>query len=200
MLALIMAGGIGKRMNSDDEKPMLNLSSRPMISYVLGALKNCNSFNKIIGLVSKNTPRTAHFLANNNVQVAFSSGTDYVKDLNYALELVRPNKVFIISSDLPLINSNTVRNIVDSFDRCKKSCLTVVVSKILIDELGVGTDYYFEHNGNNVCHSGVSIIDSSKISGYDRIEEELLVMDKPQLALNVNTMHELKLAEKMLTK
>jgi GTP:adenosylcobinamide-phosphate guanylyltransferase len=122
-----------------------------------------------------------------------------VKDLNYALELVRPNKVFIISSDLPLIDSNTIKKIVDSFDRCKKPCLTVVVSKTLVDELGVRTDYYFEYNGNNVCHSGVSIIDSSKISGYDKIDEELLVMDKPQLALNVNTMHELKLAEKMLS-
>ncbi|MGH9876484.1 MAG: NTP transferase domain-containing protein [Nitrososphaerales archaeon] len=194
-----MAGGMGKRMNSDEEKPMLNVSSEPMISYVLSALKNCNCFNKIIGLVSKNTPRTAHFLANNNVQVAFSSGTDYVKDLNYALELVRPNKVFIISSDLPVIDSNTIKTIVDSFDRCKKPCLTVVVRKILLDELGVGTDYYFEHNGNNVCHSGVSIIDSSKLSGYEKMDEELLVINKQQLALNVNTMHELRLAEKMLT-
>jgi adenosylcobinamide-phosphate guanylyltransferase len=198
LLALIMAGGTGTRMNSDEEKPMLNVSNKPMISYVLSALKNCNCFNKMIGLVSKNTVRTAHFLANNNVQVAFSSGTDYVKDLNYALELVRPNKVFIISSDLPLIDSNTIKQIVDSFDKCKKPCLAVVVSKTLIDELGVGTDYCFKYNGNNVCHSGVSIIDSSKISGYEKIDEELLIMDKPQLALNVNTMHELKLAEKML--
>ena len=193
-----MAGGMGKRMNFDEEKPMLNLSNKPMISYVLSALKDCNRFNKIIGLVSKNTVRTAHFLANNNAQVAFSSGTDYVKDLNYALELVRPNKVFVVSSDLPLIDSDTVKQIVDSFGRCKKPCLTVVVSKILLGKLGVGIDHYFEHDRNNVCYSGVSIIDSSRISGYDRIDEELLVIDKPQLAMNVNTINELKLAQKML--
>ncbi len=199
MLAVIMAGGMGKRMNSSEEKPMLGVGNRPIISYVVEALKNSNCFDKIIGLVSRNTARTAHFLANNNVQVALSSGTDYVKDLNYALQLLKPNKVFIISSDLPLMDSNTIKEIVDSFDRCKKPCYTIVVSKILVDELGVSTDYSFEYNGNDVCHSGVSIIDSSKISGYEKIEEELLVMDKPQLALNVNTIHELKLAEKMLT-
>ena len=199
MLALIIAGGQGTRMNTSEEKPMLRVGNRPMISYVVEALKNSNCFDKIIGLVSKNTARTAHFLANNNVQVALSSGTDYVKDLNYALQLLKPNKVFIISSDLPLIDSNTIKKIVDSFDRCRKPCLTVVVSKILIDELGVSTEYCFEHNGNNVCHSGVSIIDSSKLSGYEKIDEELLVMDKPQLALNVNTIHELEIAEKMLT-
>jgi len=98
-----------------------------------------------------------------------------------------------------LMDSNTVKEIVNAFDRCKKPCLTVVVSKALVDELGVSTDYCLEYNGKIVCHSGVSIIDSSKVSGYDSIDEELLIMDKPQLALNVNTMHELKLAEKMLT-
>jgi adenosylcobinamide-phosphate guanylyltransferase len=199
LLALIIAGGKGTRMNSSEEKPMLGVGNRPMISYVLEALKNSNCFDKIIGLVSRNTSRTAHFLSNNNVQVAFSSGIDYVKDLNYALELLKPNKVFVVSSDLPLIDSSTVKQIVDGFARCKKPCLTVVVSKILVDELDVRTDYSFEYNGNDVCHSGVSIIDSSKLSGYEKIDEELLVIDTPQLALNVNTMHELKLAEKMLS-
>ena len=194
-----MVGGMGRRMHSAEEKPMLIVSNKPMISYVLDALKNSNCFDKIIALVSNNTPKTAQFLANNNVQVANSSGTDYVKDLNYALELVKPSKVFIISSDLPLIDSDTVKKIVGSFDRCKKPCLTVAVSKVLFDELGVSTDYCLEYNGKIVCHSGVSIIDSSKVSGYDSIDEELLIMDKPQLALNVNTIHELKLAEKMLT-
>jgi len=194
-----MAGGMGTRMLSNEEKPMLAVKNKPMVSYVLDALKNSECFDKIIGLVSKNTPRTAHFLANNNVQVVIGSGTDYVKDLNRALELVRPNKVFTISSDLPLMNSNTVKKIVGAFDRCKKPCLTVVVSKALVDELGVSTDYGVEIGGKIVCHCGVSIIDSSKISGYDSIDEELLIMDEPQLALNVNTMHELKLAEKMLT-
>ena len=194
-----MAGGMGTRMLSNEEKPMLAVKNKPMVSYVLDALKNSECFDKIIGLVSKNTPRTAHFLANNNVQVVIGSGTDYVKDLNRALELVRPNKVFTISSDLPLMNSEMVKNIVNAFDGCKKPCLTVVVSRTLLEEIGVSTDYSLEYCGNIVCHSGVSIIDSAKVSGYASIDEELLIMDKPQLALNVNTMHELKLAEKMLT-
>jgi len=194
-----MAGGTGSRMHSAEEKPMLIVKNKPMISYVLDALKNSNCFDKIIALVSSNTPKTAQFLAKNNVQVANSSGTDYVKDLNYALELVKPNKAFIISSDLPLIDSSTVEKIVGSFDRCKKPCLTVVVSKALLDDLDVSTDYCVEYDGKIVCHTGVSIIDSSQVSGQSNIDEELLLIDKLQLALNVNTMHELKLAEKMLT-
>ncbi|MFQ5970519.1 MAG: NTP transferase domain-containing protein, partial [Nitrososphaerales archaeon] len=187
------------RMLSAKEKPMLIVRDKPMISYILHALMNSNCFDKIIALVSANTPRTAQFLAKKNVQVANSSGTNYVKDLNFALRLVKPNKVFIISSDLPLIDSNTVKKIVSTFDRCKKPCLTVVVSKALLDDLEVSTDYYVEHDGKIVCHTGVSIIDSSHVTGQSNIDEELLLMDKLQLALNVNTMQELKLAEKMLT-
>ena len=112
---------------------------------------------------------------------------------------MKPNKAFIISSDLPLIDSSTVEKIVGSFDRCKKPCLTVVVSKALLDDLDVSTDYCVEYDGKIVCHTGVSIIDSSQVSGQSNIDEELLLIDKLQLALNVNTMHELKLAEKMLT-
>ena len=178
-----MAGGTGSRMHSAEEKPMLIVKNKPMISYVLDALKNSNCFDKIIALVSSNTPKTAQFLAKNNVQVANSSGTDYVKDLNYALELVKPNKAFIISSDLPLIDSSTVEKIVGSFDRCKKPCLTVVVSKALLDDLDVSTDYCVEYDGKIVCHTGVSIIDSSQVSGQSNIDEELLLIDKLQLCL-----------------
>ncbi len=194
-----MAGGMGRRMLSNEEKPMLTIKNKPMINYVIDALRNSNCFDKIIAFASINVPRTAQFLAKNNIQVENSPGDNYVKDLNYALELVKPNKAFIIPSDLPLVDSNTVKQIVDSFDKCKKPCLAVVVSKAFVDGLDISTDYCLEYNGKTVCHSGVSIIDTSTVSGYDSIDEELLIMDELQLALNVNTMDELKLAEKMLT-
>ena len=193
-----MAGGMGRRMLSTEEKPMLTVKNRPMVSYVLDVLNNSNCFEKIIALVSSNTPRTAGFLANKGVQVANSSGKDYVTDLNYILRFIKPNKAFIISSDLPLMDSKTVKEIVGTFEGCKKPCLTVVVSKTFVDELDASTDYCLEYNGKIVCHSGISIIDSSRIVGFDIIDEELLVMDKLQIALNVNTMRELELAERMM--
>ncbi|MFQ5941249.1 MAG: NTP transferase domain-containing protein [Nitrososphaerales archaeon] len=198
MLALIMAGGMGRRMLSKEEKPMLLVKGQPIISYVLTALKNSNCFEKIIAYVSYNTPKTAQFLAEAGAAVANSSGSDYVMDLNYALGLVRPNKAFIISGDMPLIDCDTIKKIVGSFDSCKKPCLTVMVSKAMLMHLGVSTDYCLEHDGKIVCNTGVSVIDSSKVSQYSNIDEEFLVMDRMQLAINVNTKHELEIAEKFL--
>jgi adenosylcobinamide-phosphate guanylyltransferase len=198
MLAIIMAGGMGKRMLSKEEKLMMLIKGKPIISYVFNALKNSNCFDKIIALISNNTPKTAQFLANMGAEVANSSGYDYVKDLNYALELIKPNKAFIISGDMPLIDSNTIKKIVSSFDRCQKPCLTVMVSKEVFDDLDMDANYCLEHNGKIICNSGISIIDSSRVKGLSNIEEEYLIMDKIQLALNVNTKHELQLAEKLL--
>lgn len=192
-----MAGGIGKRMLLKEEKPMLLLNGKPMISYVLTALKNSNCFQKIIALVSNNTPKTAQFLAN-DTEVANSSGIDYVKDLNYILELIKPNKAFIISADLPLIDSNTIKQIVNAYEKCKKPCLTVMVSKALLDDLDIDSDYRLEYNGKIICNTGISIIDSSKVRGYSNIDEEFLIMDKIQVAINVNTKHDLKIAERYI--
>ncbi len=198
MLALIMTGGRGRRMLSNEEKPMMLVKGKPMVSYVFNALKDSNCFQKIIAVVSDNTQKTAQFLAKAGAEVANSSGSDYVKDLNYALEIIRPNKALVISGDMPLVDSSTIKKIVSSFDNCKKPCLTVMVSKEVFDDLGVTADYCLEHNGRIVCNTGISIIDSSQVNGYSSIDEELLVMDKIQLAINVNTKHELQIAERML--
>ncbi|MEM3083624.1 MAG: NTP transferase domain-containing protein [Nitrososphaerales archaeon] len=198
MLAIIMAGGVGKRMLSREEKPMLLLKGKPMVNYVLRALRDSNQFEKIIALVSNNTPRTAQFLSSTGVEIANSSGTDYVKDLNCALELVKPNTALIISADIPLIDSSTIKKIVSSFRSCKKPCLTVMVSKAILDDLDMSADYCIEHNGMVICNTGISIIDSSSVDGYSKIDEEFLVMDKVQLAVNVNTKQELQIAERIL--
>ena len=106
-----MSGGMGRRMLSKEEKPMLMVKGKPMIDHVFTALKNSNCFEKILIIGSVNTPNTTRFLANIGVEIINSSGSDYVKDLNYALELIRPNKVLVISGDMPLIDSNTIKKI-----------------------------------------------------------------------------------------
>jgi adenosylcobinamide-phosphate guanylyltransferase len=200
MLALVMAGGRGRRILTNEEKPMLLINSKPLVSYVFNALKGCGCFDKILAVVSNNTPKTAEFLARSGAQIVNSSGTDYVRDLNYALELLTPNKIFVISADMPLIDANTIKKIVSNFDKCEKACLSVMVSKVLLDDLDITADYCLEHSGKTICNTGISIIDSSKVEGFSNIDEEFLVMDKVQVAVNVNTKHELQLAEKLLVK
>ena len=46
MIGLIMAGGKGTRMQSDEEKLLLEYK-KPLILHVIDALKNSNCFEKI---------------------------------------------------------------------------------------------------------------------------------------------------------
>ena len=61
MIALVMAGGKGTRMNSSEEKLLLEYK-KPIIFHVLDALKNSNCFTKIITATSSNSPKTKEML------------------------------------------------------------------------------------------------------------------------------------------
>lgn len=199
LIAIIMAGGRGRRMRSGQEKPMMSLKGRPMVGYVMEALRSSGCFERIMAVVSGGTPRTAQFLAGQGAMVSNSSGAGYVKDLGYILGLIKPKRTLVTPGDLPLLDAGIVREIASRFEHCRKPSLAVVVSKALVERMGADTEYCFEHDGKIVCYTGISVIDSSRVSGYDAMEEEILVMDEPRLALNVNTVSELRLAERLLT-
>ena len=57
MIGLIMAGGKGTRMNSDEEKLLLTYE-KPVILHVVEALQKSNCFTRIIALTSPNSPKT----------------------------------------------------------------------------------------------------------------------------------------------
>ena len=47
------------------------------------------------------------------------------------------------------------------------------------------------------CHSGITIFNTVAV-GTEPVEEHYLVMNRKEIALNVNTKEELELAEKLL--
>ena len=48
VIALVMAGGKGTRLNMDCEKPLLELADKPMIDYVLSSLSKSSYIKKFI--------------------------------------------------------------------------------------------------------------------------------------------------------
>ena len=112
MIGLIMAGGKGTRMKSNEEKLLLKYK-KPIISHVIDALKNSNCFEKIIVATSPNSPQTRNFLVENNLTTLETSGKDLVMDLNNILKRL-DNFVFVTSGDLPLLDGAIIKKIVDT--------------------------------------------------------------------------------------
>jgi len=107
MIGLIMAGGKGTRMQSNQEKLLLEYK-KPLILHVIDALKNSNCFEKIFAATSPNSPQTRKILVDKDVTVIETLGENFVTDLNNILKDL-DDYVFVTSGDLPLLDKKVQR-------------------------------------------------------------------------------------------
>ena len=194
--ALIMAGGKGSRMSLQQEKPLLAVCGKPMIEHVLCALRNAKKVDNIVVAVSRHTPKTAKMMKEYSVKTLVTPGTDFVSDFQYAVEKLKLNTFMTISADLPLITADIIDEIIECYMRCNKPSLTVAIPAETREDLGLDADYAFEKEGKKLVPAGINIIDGKRISEKD-LEEETLVLAKEEVALNVNTPRDLRIAENL---
>lgn len=192
--ALVMAGGKGTRLSLSGEKPLLRVGSKPLIEHVLMALKNAKKVNNIVVAVSNHTPKTANLMLNYPVSIIKTPGKGYISDMAYAIRTLGLHTVLAISADLPLIKADIIDDIVEFYERSGKSALSVAVSVDTKDRLGLGRMYEFEFNGKLLVPAGINLIDGQKID-REELEEEIYVLEKKEVAININTVKELKIAE-----
>jgi len=199
LTALIMAGGQGTRMKIKCEKPLIKIMGKPMLQWVIEAVKESNTASRIIIAVSKNTPKTAEEALKLSIEVIETPGKDYISDYQYAIKKLKLKKVLILPSDLPLINGEIIREIVSYYIDSNASALSVMVPLTLCKKLDLTPEYIFKINEELVSPVGVNIIDG-KVIDEAFVKQEVLVLNKIELAINVNTIRELKLAEQFFHK
>jgi len=197
--ALLMAGGKGTRMVLNEEKPLLKVGDRPMIEHILETLKDTEKIEKIVVTVSKHAPKTAKFVEKFPVKILKTPGKDYVSDVEYAVGTLNLETVLTISADLPLITSGIIDIVIERYIRCGKPALTVAVPMETKQRLGLGGEYVIEVGNRRLVPAGINIIDGKKIDEGE-LEEEIFVIDEEEVAVNVNTPHDLKIAEQLFTK
>ncbi len=184
MIGLVMAGGKGIRMNSDNEKLLLKYK-KPVILHVIDSLKNSNCFSKIISITSSNSPKTKKLLQKNNVETFDTPGIGYVEDLNLVLKTI--NDVVLVSSgDLPLLDKEIIQKIVTYYNS-QNIWTSILVTNKFLSTLGIESDYSVNFD-NQTCHySGISLINSKKITSLDNLEENFVIIDDKRIAFNLNT-------------
>ena len=197
--ALVMAGGKGTRMALSEEKPMLKVGGKTVIEHVLAALENAEKVDSIVVAVSDYTPKTARFMAKFPVKVIKTPGKEYVSDMGYAVKKLKLQTVLAVAADLPLITGETIDDIVERYEQCGKPALTVVVSMETKEKLGLGREYAFEVKNELVVPAGINVIDGRRID-EEELDEEICVVDRKEVAVNINTIQELRIAENLFTK
>ncbi len=197
--ALVMAGGKGSRLKLYQEKPMLRIGGKPVVEHVIAALRGAKLVNRVVVTVSDFTPRTARYLQNFPVEVIETPGKEYVSDMGYAVKTLHLGTVLAIAADLPLVTSEIIDEIIWQYEQCGKSALAVAVPIELREQLGLGVGYAFDWKDKRVVYAGINVNDGKRIDESE-LEQDVLVVDKPEVAVNINTVKELKIAEEEFAK
>ena len=187
MIGLVMAGGKGTRMKSNEEKLLLPYK-QPLVLHVIDALKNSNCFEKIIAATSPNSPQTKNILVENNITIIETSGEGFVTDLNNILKQL-DDFVLVSSGDLPLLDGDIIKQIIDNVNH-DKTWTSIVTTKSFQNSLNLEPECISTLNDEDYAQTGISIVNASKISNLNTIEEDYLIIDDKRVCFNINTKNE----------
>ena len=190
MIGLVMAGGKGARMNLDHEKLLLKYK-KPIILHVVDSLKDSNCFSKILALTSSNSPNTKILLQENNIEIFDTDGIGYVEDLTLVLQSTN-DSVLVTSGDLPLLDKEIIRQIVNHYDP-KQIWTSILVTNKFLTTLGLESDFSIHYNNEKCNYTGISLINTSKINSSEDIDENYIIIDDKRIAFNLNTKRDYEL-------
>jgi adenosylcobinamide-phosphate guanylyltransferase len=218
---VLMCGGKGSRLNTDPtvkvEKPLLELKNKPLIEYMIEAVQNSKKNFKIYAAVSKNTVKTKEFLKSRyckDITLIETTGSGFSNDYLIVLQFFKDkenkgkngiedfanNKILFLPTDLPLISSKTLDEIADLY-QSSPSIAIVVDKKMFIQNNFVPSTFVTEISKVDYCYTGISILDFHTIAGLehiDQIKELPMIMSNLELVYNINTVDDLKKAEKFI--
>lgn len=201
MDAVVMAGGMGKRLGLE-EKPLTMLLGKPMISYVIEALLASENIDRIFVATSPRVKKTNLWLfdfikQNTNVTMITTKGDGFVNDMASAVEEAGIiGGVLIIMADLPLITPALIDRTIEKYREVNTPALSVHMKLEVCTRLGLRPDTVFHKNGGFIVPCGINILDAGRIR--EEQEDYNLILDDEELALNVNTLDDLAVCERYL--
>ncbi|MBE6487377.1 MAG: GTP--adenosylcobinamide-phosphate guanylyltransferase [Methanosphaera stadtmanae] len=189
--ALVMAGGLGTRMDLDIEKPLIILNGKPMIEYVVRALLESKYVDNILVAVSPNTPNTKEFLKKFPVTVIETSAKGYIEDLSEVLsnrKYVKEDEVIMtIVADLPFVTAQHIDEVLETYYSRNKPAMCVSVPEKLFNEYGIKPTLVFD----GLVPSGVNML----IANTQEQDQTIYITEHVELAFNINTVGDLNLSK-----
>lgn len=190
--AVVMAGGRGTRLKTPVEKPLFKLHDKPLIKYVLDNLNSSKLIEKVIIATSPNAPETEEYVKKLNYEILETPGVDYLNDLSLILKHFEKNSkkdtLLFINADLPFIKGECIDYILNQYFKSKKEALSTLIPVTIFNNLNL--KYEYEYKG--LVPVGVNVLKS-----IDKIQDECqLIIEKEELAFNINTLQDASVADK----
>jgi len=199
LTALVMAGGKGRRMKLSGEKPLLEIGNISMIERVVNALKNASGIDRIVVLTSKHTPKTFEVAKRLLVECLETLGENYISDVQYAVRKLKLGVVLTVAADLPLITGEIVDEVLAKHEKSGKPSSTVMVPFETCGRLGLRVGHTIKVGDRRLVPVGLNVIDGRRIDESE-LDQEIIVIDREELAVNVNDPEGLKVAQRLSVK
>ena len=190
-----MAGGRGSRLKMG-EKPLVKLFGRPLIDYVALALED-SSVDRIFVSATENVPQTREWAVKRGLAVVETGSYGYVADMIEAVQKARvTDPIMIIMADLPLVTSDLIDEIIDVYESRPEPALSTHTPLELHSRLDRRPDSLFNYRGRLIVPAGINVLNGAEIEKEQ--EDFHLIMERIELAVNVNVPGDLKLCERIM--
>jgi adenosylcobinamide-phosphate guanylyltransferase len=196
---LIMAGGKGKRMGLPVEKPLLPFLGKPLIDWVAEAVESATKVSEFYVVTSGNTPETEKHCKTKGWKILHTNAKGYHDDLKQAVhDADLTGAILTIPADVPAVTGKFLDKVISAFEASGKDFLAVFVPIEKRERLGLSISSTDEYKGVWYAVSGVNIINGAKIQEKGKIETSAIITEEIEVLLNVNTLKDLEVAEKMM--
>ena len=195
MDALVMAGGRGSRLRMG-EKPLVNLFGRPLIDYVVLALEE-SLLDRIFVSTTENVPSTRKWAEERDLYVLETGSYGYVPDMIEAVVKSGVKEpIMVIMADLPLVTPEIIDQIIEVYEKRPEPALSTHTPLSLHRRLGRRPDSLFNYGGQLIVPAGINVLKGSEIEKEQ--EDFHLILERMELAVNVNVPEDLMLCEKIM--
>ena len=191
----MMAGGRGSRLKMG-EKPLVKLFGRPLIDYVVMALEE-SLVDRIFVSTTENVPGTRRWAEERDLYVLETGSYGYVADMIEAVVKSGVKEpIMVIMADLPLVRPEIIDQIIEVYEERPEPALSTHTPLSLHSRLGRRPDSLFNYRGQLIVPAGINVLEGAEIEKEQ--EDFHLILERMELAVNVNVPEDLMLCEKIM--
>ncbi len=158
LIAIVLAAGLGTRMNSNGQKVLTRLFGRSMLLYIISKLKGLN-LERIIVVVGHQKEEVKKELEGEKIEFVEQRG---LLGTGHAVRQVEPylsfckNDILVLCGDTPLLTLSTLKNLI-AIHKKEKAAATILTTNFL-DPTGYGR---ILRNGDGSVEGIIEELDAS---------------------------------------
>jgi adenosylcobinamide-phosphate guanylyltransferase len=181
------------------EKPLVPFLGKPLVDWVVNAVTSAKKISRFYVVTSPNTSRTQGYCQKKGWPIIQTSAKGYHEDLKQAVvkEGLRC-PILTMPADVPALTGEALDKIVTAYEKCGKDYLAVFVPIEKRQELGLSISSTDEYKGVWYAVSGVNIVNGLRVQEEGKIETSAIITQDTEVMLNINTVKDLEIAQKIM--